>query len=222
MQFLLVLGACAQGTDPDFGDDDGDTGDTGDAGAVDTDDTGDGGGDTGDDSAADSATDSGEDSGGDDTGTEDSGTEDSGTEDSGTTDTGSEDTGAEDTGTACTTADLDYIAEVRDAKGTAGTSFSAKEELTLAGVVKNPCSEDVTFETPSSCLVSSWTTTDSSGMGMGAAVPCLAVITTWTVAAGGSVEETMYWGRLSPDDWEASVSFDVKKHPTATQKFTVY
>lgn len=207
---LLLMGACSDGAP----DSDEDTGDGGDSDPQETGDTGDTAADTG--SSEDTAADTGD--SGTDTG--DSGDTATDTGDSGDTATDTGDSG--DTGEACSPADFDYIAEVRDAKGTAGTSFSAKEELTLAGVVKNPCSEDVTFETPSSCLVASWTTTSSSGMGMGAIPTCLTVITSWTVPAGGSVEETLYWGRMSPDDWEASLVFDVKKRPTAVLKFTVY
>lgn len=199
--------------------------------------------DSQEDSIEDSREDSGEDSredsekessGGDDSGDEsqpdDSGEEssppdsdpgDSG--DSGRPDSGgdsAEDSGEDSGGSNCTTADLVWTAEVRDATGAAGTVFSPRQALTVVGVVSNPCGSDVSFVTPDACLVTGYSITDSRGMGMGVGVVCAAVITPWTVPAGGSIEDSEVWGRLTPESYVLDISFNYQNH-TASQAFVV-
>ncbi len=171
--------------------------------------------DSGEDSGADSGTDSGLDSG-------DSSPPDSGG-DSGDSSGDSGDSGGDsgDSGGAgCTVADLVWTAEVRDATGAAGTVFSPRQPLTVAGVVSNPCSSDVSFTTPDSCLVTSYSVTDSRGQGMGVAVACAAVLTGWVVPAGGTVEESTSFGRLTPESYVLDVSFNYGNH-TGSQAFVV-
>ncbi|MSQ03720.1 MAG: hypothetical protein EXR71_17840, partial [Myxococcales bacterium] len=166
-------------------------------------------GDTGTEDTGDTGT---EDTG--DTGTEDTG--DTGTEDTG--DTGTEDTG--DTGAgACTDADMVLSAEVRTG-GASATSFGPRDRLEMVAILANPCASDVTFETGTSCLFTGWETADSSGMGMGVAVACASVITTWTLAAGASTEEAQPWGALSVDSYTLTVQADVPSG-SASLAFTV-
>jgi hypothetical protein len=169
--------------------------------------------DSGEDSGADS--DSGPDSG-------DSSPPDSGG-DSGDSNPDSGDSGGDSGdsgGGACTVADLLWTAEVRDATGAAGTVFSPRQPLTVAGVVSNPCSSDVSFTTPDSCLVTSYSVTDSRGQGMGVGIACAAVLTSWVVPAGGTVEESTNFGRLTPESYVLDVSFNYGNH-TGSQAFVV-
>lgn len=166
----------------------------------------DSGGDSGDSSPPDSGGDSGDSSG-------DSG--DSGG-DSGDSGGDSGDSG----GSACTDADLVWTAEVRDSTGAAGTVFSPRQPLTMVGVVSNPCSSDVTITTPDSCLVNGYSVTDSQGQGMGVGVACAAVLTDWVVPAGGTVEDSTGWGRLTPESYVLDISFNYGNH-MASQAFVV-
>ena len=197
------------GTDSDKessgGDDSGDSDHSDDSGPPDSgDDSGhDSGGDSGDSSPPDSGGDSGG-SGGDSGG------------DSGDSGGDSGDSG----GSACTVADLVWTAEVRDANGVAGTAFVPQQPLTMAGVVSNPCSSDITFTTPDSCLVNGYSVTDSRGMGMGVGVACAAVLTSWVVPAGGTVEDSTGFGRMRAESYVLDISFNYGNH-TASQAFVV-
>jgi hypothetical protein len=173
-----------------------------------------------DDSQPDSGDDSGPDSGGDsgDSSPPDSG--DSSPPDSGGDSGDSGGDSGDSGGAACTDADLVWTAEVRDATGAAGTVFSPRQPLTVVGVVSNPCSSDVTITTPDSCLVNGYSVTDSRGQGMGVAVACAAVLTDWVVPAGGSVEESTAFGRLTPESYVLDVSFNYGNH-VASQAFVV-
>jgi len=137
------------------------------------------------------------------------------TGDSGTTiDTG-------DTASAnCTDADLLWETEARDANGNVGGPFTTRDTVSAYGVVRNPCSNDIQFTTQTSCLVGSYSLVDSRGMGMGMAVACRPGQVTWTVPAGGTVEESAAWGRLSVDTYTQGVTFDYQNH-SASVSFVV-
>lgn len=160
------------------------------------------------DDTADSAVDSGE------TGHADTG--DSGPDDTGTPDTGETgDTGGE----GCDLHDLLWTAEVRDATGAVGTVFTTADVLTMAAVVTNPCTTDVSFVTPDSCLVTSMMVSDATG-GDGVAFACADVVTTWVIPAGAAIEEAAPWGRLPAATWTLDVSFNVASY-AASQAFEV-
>ncbi len=208
---LLLLTACGTATDTSSTDtgsgdtsaDDTGTGDTADTGK-DTADTANDTADTGKDTA-----DTGSDTGKD--------TADTGT-DTGDTSV-PPDTGDTGTSTGCTEADLILSGEVRSA-GAVGTSFGPKDALTMVAIVTNLCPMDVTFTTPSTCLFTGWSVTSSSGMGSGMAVACAGVVTTWTVPAGGTLEEGQAWGRLAVDTYVLDVTADIPA-ATATTSFSV-
>ncbi len=203
--------------DTDTGRPDTGSGDT----AADTDTGGDTDTGTGSDTAdsgADTGSDTGSDTGGD-TGTD---TADTGTDtaDSGgdTADTG--DTGDTGSSTSCTDADLVLTAEVRDSAGVAGTSFGVRDSLSMVAVLTNPCTSDVSVKTASDCLFTGWSVEDSRGSGSGVAVACRPVVTTWTVPAGGSLEESQSWGTLRADSYVLTVTADVPSGSAAV-KFSV-
>jgi hypothetical protein len=59
-----------------------------------------------------------------------------------------------DTGTpTCTVSDLVFSAEVRLPSGMPCTTCPADVPLDLAGVVENPCHDDITWSVPSACVV---------------------------------------------------------------------
>jgi len=227
---LLLLTACGtatEGTSTDTSDTETGSGDTADTGSGDTadtsKDTANDTADTGNDTA-DTGTDTGKD-------TADSGTDTGDTSvppDTGDTsvppDTGDTsvppDTGDTGTSTGCTKADLILSGEVRDAAGVAGTSFGPKDALTMVAIVTNLCPMDVTFTTPWTCLFTGWNVTSSSGMGSGMAVACAGVVTSWTVPAGGTLEEGQAWGRLAVDSYVLDVTADIPA-ATATTSFSV-
>ena len=217
---LLLLTACGTATDTSSTDtgsgdtsaDDTGTGDTADTGK-DTADTANDTADTGKDTA-DTGSDTGKDTA--DTGTDTGDT--SVPPDTGDTSV-PPDTGDTGTSTGCTEADLILSGEVRSA-GAVGTSFGPKDALTMVAIVTNLCPMDVTFTTPSTCLFTGWSVTSSSGMGSGMAVACAGVVTTWTVPAGGTLEEGQAWGRLAVDTYVLDVTADIPA-ATATTSFSV-
>ena len=238
--FLLILGCPAEPTDTGPGDTgadadtdtDGDSDSDSDSDAdsdSDTDTGNDTGSDTGEDTGNDTGSDTGADTGtdtGGDTGTDtggDTGTDtgdppdtaDTGEPPDTGTDTGT-DTGDTGTSTGCTSADLILTAEVRDSTGAAGTSFAAREALTMVAIVTNLCPMDITFTTPSTCLFTGWSVSDSRGTGTGVGVACGGALTTWTVPAGGSLEEGQAWGRLAADSYTLDVTADVPAASAST------
>ena len=126
----------------------------------------------------------------------------------------------EQTDRALAEADLILSAEVRDGSGTASTSWSTGDKLVMYGVITNLCPMDVTFTTPSSCLFTGWSVTDSRGMGTGVAVACAGVVTSWTVAAGGVLEEGQAWGGMRADTYDLTVTADIPAG-SASLAFTV-
>jgi len=238
---VLVLASCTgkggagdssdsdTGTTSDTSDTQESTGDT-----EDTVDTGDSGSDSGDTSA--DTGDTGADTGdtGADTGDTGADTGDTGDTGADTGDTGADtgDTGADtgdtdaDTGdTGSSSACLVYTTEMRNGSGACTATnrcLIIDPTLTAAGIVTNTCGSSVTFTTPTTCLVGSWTLVSSSGTASSISVACGDVVMTWAVPAGGSVEETEEWGPLSAGSYELSVTFDDAGRDTATDDFDVY
>ena len=128
------------------------------------------------------------------------------------TDTGASgtDTGGSDTGTkpgpACGVDDLVFSAEMRDASGTAGTEFTLSDDLVAAGVVTNPCEDDISLVTPSVCLVFSGVIVgDSSGSAWYRA--CLLEPTKWEVPATGSIQVTEMLGMHTLGEYTLTINF---------------
>ncbi len=203
------------------------------------------GGDTGDGGTTDGGTTDGgsTDGGSTDGGTTDGGSTDGGTTDGGTTDGGTTDgpgdtgdtgagtdggtdgggdTGDTGAGEACGVRELIWYAEVRDASGTAGSSFPASASLTMVGGVRNPCDEAVSFETTSTCLVTSWEVTDADGRGGGMGQACGGAITTWTLAPGDSAEEDASWGTLRVQDYRLDIVYETAAPITSSTSFEIY
>ena len=91
----------------------------------------------------------------------------------------------------------------------------------MAGVVRNPCPDDITLTTGSSCLVTTWSVTDSSGRSTSSSPLCSSVITTWTVKAGSSVDAAEPWGTLaSGGSFTLDVTFNDSSRTTASKAFT--
>ena len=62
----------------------------------------------------------------------------------------------------------------------------------------------------------SYTPVDGSGIGMGMAVACRPGRVTWTVPAGGTVEESASWGQLRVQNYVQTVAFDYQNHSAST------
>jgi hypothetical protein len=224
LAFLLLMGCPAP---KDSGDD---TGGTPDDSGGDTSDTGaDSGNDSGNDSGGDTSSDTGDtgrDTGGDtsDTGGDTAGDtgEDSGSDTSDTSDTGDTAADTADTGgsTACTDADLLLTAEVRDSAGVSGTSFGPRDVLSMVAVLSNPCATDIVVSLAADCLFTGWSVEDSRGSGTGVGIACRPIATSWTVPAGGTLEESQSWGSLRVDNYVLTVSADVPAG-SAALKFSV-
>jgi hypothetical protein len=204
---LLPLTGCPPtiGDDDDSGDDDDATGDDDDATGDDDDATGDDDDATGDDDDDD---DDDDDATGDDDDDDATGDDD-------------DDSGDDDDSAACGSADLTATMEIRDADGNAGTSFTTTDDLTFAGILWNPCSDDVVLTSISTCLVASWSVENSNGMGMGAGVACGDSMTDFTVPADGSLEDTVNWGLLPAETYVGQADFDTPVPPNPTINFTV-
>ncbi len=123
-------------------------------------------------------------------------------------------------GETCAPADLSWLAETRDSSGTATTSFTTADEIIAAGVVENPCSVDVSFTTPDACLTTGGGLTSGSGIGMAWSKLCTGGVTSWTVPAGGSIEESESLGRLSADSYGLEIYFN-RGSFKGTTSFTV-
>lgn len=111
--------------------------------------------------------------------------------------------------TTCTANDLDWIIEIRGSSG-AATSFTTAENLVLAGVVRNPCAEDFTFSTNTTCLLAQAIIQGNSGNPDGSFFHtpfCGSAITDWTIEPGGTVEETVPVGALPADTYLVELIF---------------
>lgn len=200
-------------TDTDSGDTDSGNTDTGDDPSDSADDGGDSGeADSGDDSGAPPDPETG-DTEDPDPETGETDVPDSGTEDSAEVDSGG--------GSVCAVSDLILTAEARDSNDVVGTSFPPTEDLTMVAVLSNPCSADISFDTTTTCLFTGASVADSSGNGIGVAVACAGVRTSWTIPAGTSLEEGYFWGRLRVDTYSLSVTADVARGMSATSAFEV-
>ena len=234
---LLLLFGCPPGDDDDAvtddddvtADDDDATGDDDDATGDDDDSTGDDDDGTGDDD--DSGDDDDDDSGDDDdaTGDDDDSTGDdddsTGDDDDSTGDdddsTGDDDDSTGDDDDSAEPCGLTLSAEVRDASGQAGTTFSPSDSLTLAGVATNNCPFDISVTTNSGCFVGGYTLTPANGTPIPPIYPfCTAVITNWNILQGTSQDGPWPYGTLPADTYTLDVMFNFGGF-TASTTFTV-
>ncbi|MAA79046.1 MAG: hypothetical protein CL916_07270 [Deltaproteobacteria bacterium] len=111
--------------------------------------------------------------------------------------------------TTCTLNDLEWMIEMRGSNG-AATSFTTTENLVLAGVVRNPCTEDFTFSTNTTCLLAQALIQGNSGNPDGSFlhIPfCGSAITDWTIEGGGTAEEAVPVGILPADTYTVEIIF---------------
>jgi hypothetical protein len=100
-----------------------------------------------------------------------------------------------------------WSVEVRDSSGTAGTAFTRSDDLTAAGVVTNPCEDDVSFITTSGCLITSGSV-EGGGMGEAWADICDMAITTWNIPAAGSIGSPARLGTFDSGSYTLSLNFN--------------
>jgi hypothetical protein len=97
-----------------------------------------------------------------------------------------------DTGTpTCTVSDLVFSAEVRLPSGMPCTTCPADVPLDLAGVVENPCHDDITWSVPSACVVGGFSISEghTGTVVHSGAQACAEVPTDWVVPAGRRIDE---------------------------------
>lgn len=111
--------------------------------------------------------------------------------------------------TTCTANDLEWVVEIRGASG-AATSFATTENLVLAGVVRNPCTEDFVLTTNTTCLLAQAIVQGNSGNPDGSFFHspfCGSAITDWTIEGGGTIEEPVTLGMLPEDTYTVEIIF---------------
>ena len=126
-----------------------------------------------------------------------------------------------DTGLACTVADLEFSAEVRDGK-TACTTCPVDATLSFVAVVTNTCHEDVTLTTNYGCLSSNYSVIDVlGGSGEAGSLGCPTVIVDWVVPAeGGSVEGVVdTWSTFRESTYELELVFNDGASTRAVTRF---
>ncbi len=116
-----------------------------------------------------------------------------------------DDATADDDDDVCTAADFPLVLEARDDNGVAGMQFGVGTSITLVGVLTNDCSNTITVETTSGCLLQPWTLNSSNGMGE--ARGCDDAITTWTWEPGQSLEDAVPIGTMQPALWTWTAGF---------------
>ncbi|MCO4773583.1 MAG: hypothetical protein KDA24_26355, partial [Deltaproteobacteria bacterium] len=126
----------------------------------------------------------------------------------------------DDSSGPCGMGDMTTALEVR-VGGSPGASFSPTDNLTFAAIVHNPCPFEVTITSISTCLVSSWTATDSNGLATGAGVACGDAFTDFTVPSFDSIEETTSMGTFTAETYVGTADIDVPGLPDPTTGFTV-
>ena len=111
--------------------------------------------------------------------------------------------------TTCTANDLEWTIEIRGSSG-AATSFTTAENLVLAGVVRNPCTEDFILTTNTTCLLAQAIIQGNSGNPSGnfLYIPfCGSAITDWNIEGGGTIEEAVPVGPLPADTYIVEIIF---------------
>jgi hypothetical protein len=196
--FVLALIGCTGKGEDSGSDGDADT---------DTDSDSDTDSDADSDSDSDSDTDSDSDS---DTDTDTDSDSDSDTD----TDTDSD----ADTDPSC---ELTFAIETRNASHKPDAVFSAGEEVFLAGIISNPCPDDVDFSNGAECMIQSFSVSKPSG-GFGSDCGGGGSGAVWTVPSGGSLdEETLLDAFAWGGTYEVTASFG-KGWPELETHFDVH
>ena len=125
--------------------------------------------------------------------------------------------------TTCTLSDLDWSVEMRGSNGVS-TSFSTTENVVLAGVVRNPCTNDFILTTNNSCLISQASVQGNSGNPNGDFFHspfCASAITDWIIVGGGMIEEAVPVGVLPEDTYTVEIMFADSGAHSASGTFDV-
>lgn len=135
-----------------------------------------------------------------------------GSEDSGTNDTAPPDSGdsaTEGTDTAgCDSGQLMLVITARGSDGTDAEAHSFGEPITLAVAHENPCTDDIVFTTPTSCLVPAWSLSiggKTATLGTG----CSDATTTWRIPANTTFDAKQAAGSLDRGVYTLSATPDV-------------
>ena len=95
--------------------------------------------------------------------------------------------------------------EAQDGVGSAGTSFTTADSVTVVGTVENVCPDEITFITSSTCLFAPWLVTGPGGpydLGCGDAE------TEWTIGAGATLNADLPLGMLPIGSFVAQINFE--------------
>lgn len=112
---------------------------------------------------------------------------------------------------------LEYSALTRDGGDIQTDTFREGSVLKAVGVVHNPCTAELSFETSSSCLVRRWVASDGT-VEVEAEFGCDDALTSWTVPAGGEVEEVLvFQPELGLGTWTLTAEFDFGGNSATTQ-----
>ncbi len=107
----------------------------------------------------------------------------------------------------CTLNDLEWVAEMRTSTGNT-SSFQASDELSMVGIIQNPCTESFVLTTMTTCLISQALLQSNSGTGTYLHEPiCGSAISDWVIPGGGSVEEVIYVGTRPADTYTLELIF---------------
>jgi hypothetical protein len=105
----------------------------------------------------------------------------------------------------CSIADFTLGLAVMAANGTTGQQFTPEDELLVAGMLTNPCPTEITFSTPSTCLLEPFVVTGADGSATGRG--CGDAIRTFSIAAGGTLQDTMSVGMLPAGSYVFDAGF---------------
>ena len=109
--------------------------------------------------------------------------------------------------TTCTLNDLEWVAQMRTSTGNT-SSFQASDELSMVGIIQNPCTETFVLTTMTTCLLSQALLQSNSGTGTYLHEPiCGFTISDWVIPGGGSVEEVIFVGTRPADTYTLELIF---------------
>ena len=107
----------------------------------------------------------------------------------------------------CTLNDLEWVAQMRTSTGNT-SSFQVSDELSMVGIIQNPCTEDFVLTTMTTCLISQALLQSNSGTGTYLHEPiCGSAISDWVIPGGGSVEEVIFVGTRPADTYTLELIF---------------
>ena len=112
-------------------------------------------------------------------------------------------------------------AEVRDESGPC-TDCNAGDYITVVGVIENSCSQDLTYQSEKSCLVSEFVVYNiAAGSSAEYPMTCDDDLQIEFIESGDRVTRTRPAGRLSSGDYELTVQFEDSERAERTLLFTV-